>query len=228
MSGGVPRICPAREARYHESVTASLQRGLFESFDPSIDRAFAGIERRDIGRGAWLDVLPRWVSGSDRLFEDLEATVEWRQHRMEMYDRMVDQPRLSAPLTLEEWSRWPVLSEIADALSERYRESFSTCWLNFYRDGRDGVAWHGDRTGRRELEALVAIVSLGHPRRFLLRPKGGGASLRFELGRGDLLVMGGTCQRTFEHSVPKTKHAGPRISVTFRPVPGSQLPVPSS
>src|SRR5262245_13438854 len=138
---------------------------------------------------------------------------------MVMYDRMVDQPRLSAPLAPEEWGLWPVFSEVTMALSERYGETFSTCWVNFYRDGRDGVAWHGDRTGRRELEALVAIISLGHPRRFLLRPKGGGASRRFELGRGDLLVMGGTCQRTFEHSVPKVPDAGPRISVTFRPVP---------
>ncbi len=180
------------------------------------------MERCDLGRGAWLDFLPGWVRGSDCLFEDLEANVEWQHHRMMMYDRMVDQPRLSAPLTPEEWSRWPVLSEMAAALSERYRETFSTCWLNFYRDGRDGVAWHGDRTGRREVESLVAIISFGHPRRFLLRPKGGGASRRFELGRGDLLVMGGTCQRTFEHSVPKASRAGPRISVTFRPESGRQ------
>jgi alkylated DNA repair dioxygenase AlkB len=199
-------------------VTSSLQRELFERGDPSIDADFAGIERQDIGRGAWLDFLPRWVLGSDRLFEDLEAGVSWQRHQMMMYDRIVDQPRLSAALAPEEWKSWPLLLEMAAALSGRYREEFSTCWVNFYRDGRDGVAWHGDRTGRREPEALVAIISLGHPRRFLLRPKGGGTSLRFDLGRGDLLVMGGSCQRTFEHSVPKTKHAGPRISVTFRPV----------
>jgi alkylated DNA repair dioxygenase AlkB len=203
-------------------VTASLQLQLLNGGEPSIDSAFAGIERIDVGRGAWLDVLPRWVHGSDRLFEDLEAGVGWQRHQMIMYDRVVDQPRLSAALAPDEWKRWPVLCEMAGALSERYREEFSTCWVNFYRDGRDGVAWHGDRTGRRELEALVAIISLGHPRRFLLRPKGGGTSLRFDLGRGDLLVMGGSCQRTFEHSVPKTKHAGPRISVTFRPVPAGE------
>ncbi|HJS74930.1 MAG TPA: alpha-ketoglutarate-dependent dioxygenase AlkB [Vicinamibacteria bacterium] len=201
-------------------MTASLQLRLLDGGDPSIDSAFFRIERLDLGRGAWLDYLPRWVQGSDGLFADLEKGVSWQRHQMMMYDRLVDQPRLSASLTPEEWSRWPMLSEIAAALSDRYREPFSTCWLNLYRDGRDGVAWHGDRTGRRELEALVAIVSLGEARRFLLRPKGGGESRRFDLGRGDLLVMGGTCQRTFEHSVPKTKHAGPRISVTFRPGPG--------
>jgi alkylated DNA repair dioxygenase AlkB len=202
-------------------VTASLQRQLLDSGEPSFDAAFDGVERFDLGRGAWIDFLPRWVRGSDRLFEDLEAGVGWQRHQMMMYDRMVEQPRLSAPLTPEEWARWPALSAIAAALSERYRKPFTTCWVNLYRDGKDGVAWHGDRTGRRELEALVAIISLGEPRRFLIRPKGGGESRRFDLGRGDLLVMGGTCQRTFEHSVPKTKRAGPRISVTFRPVAGT-------
>jgi alkylated DNA repair dioxygenase AlkB len=82
------------------------------------------------------------------------------------------------------------------------------------------VAWHGDTIGRgRTEDTMVAILSLGTPRPLLLRPRGGGVRpLRFEVGHGDLLVMGGSCQRTWEHAVPKTSQpVGPRISVQFRP-----------
>ena len=80
------------------------------------------------------------------------------------------------------------------------------------------MAWHGDRVARDRLTGLVAIVSVGERRPFRLRPKGGGPAIGYELGRGDLLVMGGTCQRTWDHAVPKVAKAGPRISLTFRPV----------
>ena len=105
------------------------------------------------------------------------------------------------------------------ALTDRYRVPFDSLGANLYRDGRDSVAWHGDTIGRgRHEDTLVAIVSLGHPRALLLRPRGGGASHRFVLGHGDLLVMGGSCQRTWEHAVPKTTRAvGPRVSIQFRP-----------
>jgi alkylated DNA repair dioxygenase AlkB len=81
------------------------------------------------------------------------------------------------------------------------------------------VAWHGDTIGRgRSQDTMVAIVSLGYPRRLVLRPRGGGESLSVELAHGDLVVMGGSCQRTWEHAVPKVAHAGPRISVQYRPL----------
>jgi alkylated DNA repair dioxygenase AlkB len=88
-----------------------------------------------------------------------------------------------------------------------------------YRDGRDSVAWHGDTHGRSaHCDTMVAIVSFGSPRNLLLRPRAGGDSRRFPLGHGDLIVMGGSCQRTWEHAVPKTARAvGPRVSVQFRP-----------
>jgi alkylated DNA repair dioxygenase AlkB len=85
-----------------------------------------------------------------------------------------------------------------------------------YRDGRDSVAFHGDRLGIRRADAIVAIVALGFPRRFLLRRAGGGSSRQFNFGGGDLLVMGGTCQLTWEHAVPKAAYAELRISVQFR------------
>jgi alkylated DNA repair dioxygenase AlkB len=117
----------------------------------------------------------------------------------------------------------PALAAAGRALNAHYGaelgEPFRTAGLCLYRDGRDSVAWHGDTIGRGSTEdTMVAILSLGTPRPLLLRPRAGGASLRFEVGHGDLLVMGGSCQRTWEHAVPKTSHAvGPRISVQFRP-----------
>ena len=102
-------------------------------------------------------------------------------------------------------------------LSQRYGEAFTRTSLAYYRDGRDSVAWHGDYVARNMEQSLVGTVSLGGPRRFLLRPKSAARSLALSLGDGDLLVMGGTIQRTWDHAVPKMKHAPPRISVMFRP-----------
>ena len=88
-------------------------------------------------------------------------------------------------------------------------EPFRTAGLCLYRDGRDSVAWHGDRIGRgRNVDTMVAIISVGSPRALLLRPRGGGRTIRHELGHGDLIVMGGSCQRTWDHSIPKTAKAG--------------------
>jgi alkylated DNA repair dioxygenase AlkB len=81
----------------------------------------------------------------------------------------------------------------------------------------DSVAWHSDTIARTLPRALVATVSLGAPRRFLMRPAEGGASLARNVGGGDLLVMGGSAQRTWRHSVPKVSEAGPRLAVMFRP-----------
>jgi alkylated DNA repair dioxygenase AlkB len=80
------------------------------------------------------------------------------------------------------------------------------------------VAWHGDRIGRsRDSDTMVAILSVGAPRDLVLRPRGGGPSTRVSAGHGDLVVMGGSCQRTWDHAIPKTtKEVGPRISIQFR------------
>jgi alkylated DNA repair dioxygenase AlkB len=140
-----------------------------------------------------------------------------------MYDRVVDVPRLLSFYGEGETLPDPLLSEARDALSARYAdelgEPFTTAGLCFYRDGNDSVAWHGDTIGRSRTEdTMVAIVSFGNPRRLMLRPRGGGQSIGFALGHGDLIVMGGSCQRTWEHAILKTaRPAGPRISVQFRP-----------
>jgi alkylated DNA repair dioxygenase AlkB len=178
--------------------------------------------RQRLTRGAWVDVRRDWVSGADEVFAALVADVPWRAERRQMYDRVVDVPRLVHTYGDGERLPHPLLEEARTALTTHYRpdlgEPFVTAGCCYYRDGRDSVAWHGDTIGRgRVQDTLVAIVSFGDPRRLQLRPRGGGQALSFEMGHGDLVVMGGSCQRTWEHAVPKVAHAGPRISVQFRP-----------
>ncbi|MGH3516349.1 MAG: alpha-ketoglutarate-dependent dioxygenase AlkB [Haloechinothrix sp.] len=182
------------------------------------------IRRTALGKGAWIDVLPGWMTGAGILFARLADQVPWRAERRQMYDRVVDVPRLLCFYDEDDPLPEPILERARTALNQRYHdelgEPFRTAGLCYYRDGRDSVAWHGDTIGRGSSEdTMVAIISIGAPRALLLRPKGGaGATGRLALGHGDLLVMGGSCQRTWEHAVPKTaKPVGPRISIQFRP-----------
>lgn len=181
------------------------------------------VHRTELAHGAWVDVRPGWFGGADELFHRLMRNVPWRAERRWMYDRVVDVPRLVRFYGEDELLPDPALDEALAALNAHYArelgEPFRTAGMCLYRDGRDSVAWHGDTIGRGGTEdTMVAILSLGAPRTLLLRPRTGGASRRHELGHGDLLVMGGSCQRTWEHAVPKsTKVLGPRISVQFRP-----------
>jgi alkylated DNA repair dioxygenase AlkB len=197
------------EADRHVTWQPSLL-GLDEpAFDPDLPSA----RRRFLGQGAWVDVVPGWVSGADSLFDTVLDQAPWRAYERPMYDRVVDVPRLEA----HPWrDRPPLLDRMASCLGHRYGVELPSISANLYRDGNDSVAWHGDRIGRVRSDAIVAILSLGATRTLLLRPDGGGASLAFPLRAGDLLVQGGTCQRTFEHCVPKRASAGPRISVMFR------------
>lgn len=191
-------------------------------------RRLAGAVRRSaLSRGAWVDVRPGWLTGADELFGRLmlggSAGVDWRGERRKMYDREVATPRLLR--FYREHEQWPdpVLSQARSELSAYYAdelgEPFTTAGMCLYRDGRDSVAWHGDREGRASTQdTMVAIVSIGSPRTLAMRPAGGGESIRFTLGHGDLCVMGGSHQRTWEHAIPKTTApVGPRISIQFRP-----------
>ncbi|MFJ4835303.1 alpha-ketoglutarate-dependent dioxygenase AlkB [Streptomyces sp. NPDC088747] len=204
-------------------MSTHLQGSLFDQTDELRLTPLRGTRRTALGDGAWIDLLPGWLTGADALFARLVDEVPWRAERRQMYEQVVDVPRLlayygdGAPLP------HPVLDEARDALSAHYAEElgepFATAGLCYYRDGRDSVAWHGDRIGRGAREdTMVAILSVGAPRDLLLRPRGGGNVVRRPLGHGDLIVMGGSCQRTWEHAVPKSaRAAGPRISVQFRP-----------
>ncbi len=217
-----------------------VQESLLDvSDEPVLGSLDGSVRRTTLARGAWVDLRRGWLTGSGAVFGRLVQAVPWRAEKRQMYDKVVAVPRLlcfygeDAPLPD------PVLTAARQALNAHYGpelgEPFRTAGLCLYRDGRDSVAWHGDTIGRgRTEDTMVAILSLGTPRPLLLRPRGGsggssppesaerprggGPSLRFEVGHGDLLVMGGSCQRTWEHAVPKTSQpAGPRISVQFRP-----------
>lgn len=208
----------------------ALQGSLLDQVDEIGLRPLPGAVRRTVlSRGAWIDLRPGWLTGADELFSRLavggSAGVDWRAERRTMWDKEVDTPRLLRFYGAAE--RWPdpIMCSARDALSAYYRpelgEPFTTAGMCLYRDGRDSVAWHGDREGRSATQdTMVAIVSIGSPRALLLRPAGGGAgeTIRQVLGHGDLIVMGGSCQRTWEHSIPKTaRPVGPRISIQFRP-----------
>jgi alkylated DNA repair dioxygenase AlkB len=185
---------------------------------PAVDGSFESLRRIELDDESWVDYAPAWLSGSDRLFEEILADRDWGQRSRRMYDKRVLEPRLTAPWSTDsgEALRPPILEEIRLLLSDRYGREFDSVGFNLYRDGRDSVAWHGDRIKKEIEDPIVALVSVGEPRKFLLRPKGGGRSRAYMLGRGDLFVTGGRTQRTWEHSVPKVAQAGPRISLAYR------------
>jgi alkylated DNA repair dioxygenase AlkB len=191
---------------------------LFASAVPGFDARFAALRRMTLDKGAWVDHVPGWVTGDGALLDELERGLAWRSETMVLYDREVAVPRLLARVD-RSGAGQPLIDAMRAALSERYGEPFVHVSAALYRDGRDSVAMHGDTTARDMLQAVVATVSLGVPRRFVLRPvEAGGESVALPLGRGDLVVMGGTCQRTWRHGIPKVAAAGPRIAVMFRPV----------
>lgn len=206
---------------------SSYQPSMFDLMSPvtAVETLPGRLTRHRLTAGAWVDVLPGWITGSDAVFETLRHDVDWRAERRQMYDGVVDVPRLLRWYAGDEPLPHPALTEARSRLNAHYAdelgEEFVTAGMCLYRDGRDSVAWHGDTLGRSATaDTMVAIVSFGSPRNLLLRPRAGGHdTLRFPLGHGDLIVMGGSCQRTWEHAVPKTaRPVGPRVSVQFRPI----------
>ncbi len=194
------------------------QPSLFAGPRPTFDATFSAVRRIALDAESWIDHAAGWVEGSEAVFAEVLVSREWGQRSRWMYDRKVLEPRLTAPWSLRSGVPLepPVLEEIRRALSARYGVVFDSAGFNLYRDGSDSVAWHRDHLRREIREPIVALVSFGEPRKLLLRPRGGGRSLAFRLGRGDLLVTGGQTQRTWEHCVPKVARAGPRISVAYR------------
>ena len=204
-------------------MSVDFQASLFEGSHVGVGPLAGRVQRTPLSHGAWVDLLPGWFEGADQVFEGLVADVPWRAERRPMYDGVVDVPRLLHTYGIGDPLPHPTLVEARDALSAHYApelgEPFVTAGCCYYRDGRDSVAWHGDTIGRgRSADTMVAIVSFGSPRKLQLRPVGGPLALTLEVGHGDLVVMGGSCQRTWEHAVPKTaRPVGPRVSVQFRP-----------
>lgn len=203
--------------------SSGFQFGLFSSGAIVADASFLGVEHRALSAHSWVDFAPTWLRGADSLCTELLELVPWKSHHRWMYDRRLVEPRLTEWYGRSAELPHRVIREIFEMLDPRYGVHFDSVGLNLYRSGSDSVAWHGDRVGRGAHNCIVAIVSVGESRPFRLRPKGGGRSITWELGGGDLLVMGGRAQHEFEHCVPKVAVAGPRISVTFRQA--SQGPV---
>lgn len=190
------------------------QSSLFGGAAVEFDGSFETLRRVDLGEGAWIDYAPMWLSGDESLFERLAETAEWSQPVVKMYEREVITPRLTARI---DPSTHEAIPRIIDVLSDRYDMPLDQVSAGWYRDGRDSVAPHGDRIARDLAYATVATVSLGGSRRFIIRSKQGGGSRAMSLGHGDLVVMGGSTQRTHEHGIPKTTSpVEPRIALMFR------------
>jgi alkylated DNA repair dioxygenase AlkB len=200
------------------SLDVPYQPTLFGGREVSFDPAFSSLRRIHLDPGAWIDLVPGWVEGADRLFEQVVRTREWAQRSRHMYEHLVPEPRMTARWSLDsgEPLEPAILDEIRRALSSRYAVTFDSAGFNLYRDGHDSVAWHRDKIRREIHDPVVPLVSLGEPRKLMFRPHGGGASRAFPVGRGDLLVTGGSTQRTWEHAVLKVSRAAPRISIAFR------------
>jgi alkylated DNA repair dioxygenase AlkB len=199
------------------------QPSLFQTEErPSLDASLAGLRRRRLDAHSWVDHLPGWVRGSDALIAEMAETAPWLpQRQRHMYDRIVDEPRVVAPYA-DLAALPPLVGEMRRVLSRDYLApdagvEFDSVLVNLYRDGHDSVAWHGDTVRKTLRNPLVVTVSLGTPRRFLMRSAAGGPTVRFLLGDGDLLVMGGAAQHDWQHTVPKhTRALGARMSITMR------------
>jgi alkylated DNA repair dioxygenase AlkB len=192
-----------------------VQASLFGTERPAFDAAFSQASRRQLRPDAWIEHAPGWLVGHQKLFEELLDAATWHEQRRQMYDREVRVPRLLARAP-ETGAPAELLRQVSAVLSHRYCVVLDSVSLAYYRDGRDSVAPHGDKLGPLRSDTVVAVLSVGEPRRFILRSLDGSTRLLLALGWGDLLVMGGSCQATFVHCVPKVKHAYPRMSIQFR------------
>jgi alkylated DNA repair dioxygenase AlkB len=194
------------------------QASLFGGPEPCFDPALSSLGRLHLDSAAWIDLVPGWVSGADRLFDQVLRLRRWGQRSRWMYDHRVAEPRMTAQWTLASGEALEplILEQMRHALSAHYGVAFDSAGFNLYRDGRDSVAWHRDKIHQEISDPVVPLVSLGEPRKLLFRPHGGGRSRAFPVGHGDLLVTGGATQRTWEHAVLKVAGAGARISIAFR------------
>lgn len=193
--------------------------------EPALDRDVDFV-RTDLGDGAWVDVARGWVTGAGALFRHLHEHVAWQGSALFRYDHYVEENRLGAGWSPGTPLPHPLLADITRAIQHRYRVQFAGFSMILYRDGRDGQAFHRDTDMRWLDDTIVAILSLGATRPWLLRPRtsrhdhsdGRGATHDLQPASGDLLVMGGRTQADWEHSVPYLpgRPVEPRISLQWR------------
>jgi len=182
------------------------------SVDPTaFDRA--SVHRLD--EHSWITHVPALVQGHTHLLNELAALNIWEQRSRWMYNRMVEEPRLTAEYV--DLHRVPsTIDRIIEALRAQYDVLYDRVWMNWYRDHRDGTGWHADRPANKAPTATIPVLSLGAPRRFLIRPASGGPSTVFTPAGGDVVVMHGRCQRDWQHCVPKqSTPAAARMSLNF-------------
>jgi alkylated DNA repair dioxygenase AlkB len=188
-----------------------------EASSLAIDTSFTTAKRMPIDAHSWVEVVPSWISGSHMLFERLATGVPWQQHDRQLFDQTFREPRLTAEYRDLGDVREGVLLDAARALSQHFGVVYDSLWLNLYRNGEDSTGWHRDRFSCRRPECIVPVLTLGATRRFLLKPRAGGASVAFKPGSGDLIVMGGRSQEDWMHSVPKDPGiVEQRISINFQ------------
>lgn len=176
---------------------------------------FRDVQRTDLGAGAWIDHAPNWLPGADAWFDQVTAEFPWMSATRPMYDRIVAVPRLIANITRGEDDVSENLEQLAALFDGHYDRRFESIGANWYRSGSDSVAIHRDKV-LRPADSIIAIVSVGERRPFVLKPDNGGRTRHLQLGDGDLLVMGGTTQQHWQHGVPKNRAAGSRVSIMFR------------
>ena len=153
------------------AVTLSWQGSLFDAATARAGPVVRAAHATSAGPRCWLDEVTGWVPDHGEVFDLLLAQAPWRQRERWMYDRKVLEPRMVAGWTADALAQLPPrLAEMRAAVSSRYRVDFDSVLVNLYRDGRDGVAWHGDTDRKTLIDPLVVTVSLGERRRFLLRP----------------------------------------------------------
>ena len=192
------------------------QPDLFADDAPSVDESFRTAHRIALDGTSWIEHVPGWLSGSEHLLRELIAGAGWEQRDRWMINRVVTEPRLTAEFPDLRDAPAPVLHTAAAVLSEHYGVPYDGLWINLYRDHNDSTGWHGDwPTCKRDI-CTVPVLSLGATRRFLIKPRAGGRSIVLTPASGDLIVMGGRCQKDWRHCVPKqTVAAGARVSVNF-------------
>jgi alkylated DNA repair dioxygenase AlkB len=180
------------------------------------EETFSAAVRIRLDETSWVDHVPGWLAGDGELMDMLMHQAQWEQRSRWMYTRRVTEPRLTAEYPVIADAPQPVLHYLAEVLSAHYGRPYTRLWMNWYRDNNDGTGWHADRPANRLDETVIPVLSLGAARRFLIRPAGGGQSKAIVAHSGDLIVMGGRCQKDYVHSVPKQKQAaGARLSLNF-------------
>jgi len=203
-----------------------LHRSILADVEPRLTGA--ALERTWLDDHTWVDRAPGWLAGADELYEMLTATVAWEQGKLWRYERWVEEPRVGSFYGRNRGFPHPVVAAAQRAIQDHYRVQFEGVALAWYRDGNDSVAFHRDREMRYCEDTVVAILTLGARRPWLLRRRTradkwiadhGGAEYDLAPASGDLFVLGGRAQADWEHSVPKLSGAGARagrISMQWR------------